>query len=144
MANGFTQRFRGKVQATQLWLQGIPLLGAPGVNASYSTAGTQTLGNEPISSINASSAISIWTLGSAPVPGVRKVLELTAVSSGAFIKAAAGTAFDASTNTVMKSTYPMRIELVGVSTVRWSIVQAYPDTTAGGAPVGGITLSTTT
>lgn len=144
MPSGFTQRFRGKIQATQFWLQGIPLMGAPGAAVSYSTDGTQTIANEPISSINASSAISIWTLSAAPMPGVRKTIELTAVSSGAFIKAKAGTAFDASTNTVIKSTYPMRIELIGVTTLRWSILQAYPDSTAGGAPVGGITLSTTT
>lgn len=142
MANGFTQRFRGKITAQSIWANGSQQYGA-GAYVAYSTAGTQTLGLERLSAINAASAASVFTLGGMPVAGLEKILDLT-VSSGVFIKAAAGSCFDPSTNTVFKSTYAQRLTLIGISSVAWRIRGVYPDTTAGGAPVGGGTLSTTT
>lgn len=142
MATGFTQRFKGKITGAALWLGGAPVYG-PGSRVAYSTAGTQNIANEAISSINASSAMSIWSMTGLPAPGLQKVFDLT-VSSGAFIKAAAGASFDASTATVIKSTYAMRLTLMGLSSAKWSIIDVYPETTLGGAPVGGVTLTTTT
>ncbi len=143
MANGIMQRFRGKVQAAGLFLGVSPQYG-PGTRVAYSTAGTQTMGLEGISAINASSAISIWQMGLSPTPGLRHTIQFTAISSAAFVKAVAGVSFDESTNTVFKSTYVQRVSLLGMTTLKWSITDVYPDTTAGGAPVGGLTLSTTT
>lgn len=140
--NGIMQRFKGKIAAAALFLGGVYQYG-PGSRVAYSTAGTQTLGAEGIASINASSGISIFSMADLPSAGQTKVFDLT-VSSGVFIKAAAGASFDASTNTVIKSTYSQRITLRGLSTAKWTIVDVYPDSTAGGAPVGGVTLSTTT
>lgn len=140
--SGFVTRFKGKVTAAALWLGKSAQFG-PGSVVAYTTAGTQTLGYEGAATINASSAVSIWQMSDLPSPGMRKFYDLT-VSSAMFLKAASGASFDGSTNTVIKSTYNMRLELRGLSTAKWSIVGAYPDTTAGGAPVGGITLSTTT
>lgn len=141
MANGFTQRWKGKVAAVQLWVAGVPQNGPQAVVA-YSTAGTQTLaGSGAIETINASSAISIWTMGYGPTPGREQVIDLITVSSGAFIKAAAGASFDPSTNTVIKSTYAESITLLGLSTTKWAIKSVFPGTTLGGS---GITLSTTT
>lgn len=148
MSNGFTQRFKGKIQAAALWLGNSAQFG-PTANRAYSTAaGTNglaigTIGPEAVPSINASSALSVWQLTGPIVAGSRQTLDLT-VSSAAFIKAPTGVSFDGSTNTVFKSTYTMRVSMLGLSSVAMRITDVYPDTTAGGAPVGGITLSTTT
>jgi hypothetical protein len=145
---GFTQRFTGKISARSLWLGGSALMGQ-GARQSYSTAAVTgslpigTLGAEALQTINASSAISIFTMTDTPTPGEPKMLDLV-VSSGVFVKAAPGTSFDPSTNTVLKSTYSMRVQLVGLSSNKWSIVNVFPMSTAGGAPLGGLTLSTTT
>lgn len=143
--NGFTQRFRGKVQAAALWLGSSPQSG-PNASVSYSTAagGGQTLGFERMSKIVSSSAATVWAL---PVNGigggVSKELVLD-ISSAAFIKAPTGGGFNGTTLSVAKSTYDMQVSLVAMSSVQYAIMGAYPDTTFGGAPVGGITLTTST
>lgn len=157
--SGFTQRWQGKVLAKLLGVGsgGITLYsltGAPNLTpadlysidgaatvTAYSTAGTQTIANPGgVDVITASSAISIFTLGSLPVLGVRKTLTLI-VSSGVFIKAAAGSAFNSSTATVIKSTAALtNIELLGRSTANWEIMSVYPVSTLGQT----LTLSTTT
>lgn len=146
--NGFVQRFKGKIQATALFLGGSQVYGG-GAAKSYSTAaGTGSLaigqlGPETVQTINASSGLSIFTMTDKPQAGESKVLDLL-VSSGVFIKAASGVSFDSSTNPVFKSTYSMRVQLIGISSVAWRISNVFPMSTAGGAPLGGITLSQTT
>lgn len=140
--NGFTNRSKGKATFQAVWFGGSAQYGS-GSRVAYSTAGTQALGLEGICSINASSGASVFSMSELPAPGLTKMFDLT-VSSAVFIKAAAGASFDASTNTVIKSTYTGRITLRGLTTAKWTIVDVYPDTTVGGAPVGGVTLSTTT
>lgn len=147
-ANGFVQRFKGKAQLAALWLGGSARFGSAAKVAYSTAAGTNglaigTIGLEAVPSINASSALSIWQLSNPVQAGWTQVLDLT-VSSGAFIKAPSGVSFDGSTNTVIKSTYTMRLSLVSLSSIAMRITDVYPDTTAGGAPVGGVTLSTTT
>ena len=141
--SGFTTRQKGKVTFAALWLGASPQYGG-GAAVSYSTVGTQTLGKEKLSLITASSGIAIFSMSELPVMGLERTINMISVSSGVFLKAAAGASFDASTNTVIKSTYNQRINLIGVSSAKWQINSVYPDTTAGGAPVGGITLTTTT
>lgn len=143
MPSGFNQRWKGKIAAAQLWIGGVAQNGPSAVTA-YSTAGTQTLaGSGAIETINASSALSIFTMGYGPSPGREQVIDLIVVSSGAFLKAAAGASFDPSTNTVIKSTYAQSITLIGLSTTKWAIKGLFPpaSTLVGGS---GITLSTTT
>lgn len=151
--NGFVNRSKGKSSFQTLWI-GNSNQGGPGSYLAYSTAavtpgsGTTVIGQlgpESISGVNASSGLTIWTLTALPVPGVRKQITLLNNVSGVFIKAPAGASFDQSTNTVIKSTYaPATITLIGLTSAKFAIQDVYPDTTAGGAPVGGITLSTTT
>jgi hypothetical protein len=141
--SGFVTRVKGKATYAALWLGASAQYGN-GAYVAYSTAGTQTLGREKVSSINASSGASVFTMSELPVPGLEREINMITVSSAAFLKAAAGASFDASTNTVIKSTYTQRISLLGLTTAKWQITGVYPDNTAGGAPVGGITLSTTT
>lgn len=149
MASGFVQRWNGKIRAASLWLGGSQKFG-PGARASYSTAaGTNglaigTIGPEGVVSINASSGASVFTLTDQIQAGFTKVLDLV-VTSSVFIKAPTGVALDATTtNLVFKSTYSQRVSVVGLSSVAIRITDVYPDTTAGGAPVGGLTLSATT
>lgn len=141
MATGFTQRFKGKITGASLWL-GPSQQGGPGAYVAYTTAAALTIGNERVSKITASSAsvVSQLALG---YPGAEKTLVLD-VSSGLFIKAPAGGGFNGTTLSVMKSTYDMQIKLTAMSSVQYALESAYPDTTAGGAAVGGVTLSTTT
>lgn len=160
MASGFTQRWNGKVLAKLLGLgsQGITLFsltGNPnltpadlltvdgaGGGAAYSTAGTQTIaGAVGVQTITSSSALSIWTLGALPYNGAELTLAIILNSSGVFIKAAAGSSFDPSTNTVMKSTIASQITLVGISTAKWAIKSVFPASTFANS---GLTLSTTT
>lgn len=111
-----------------------------GLLTAYTTAGLNIANPGGIDTINASSALSIFSLTAAPVLGVRKTLVMT-ISSGIFVKAAAGTAFNGSTQTVMKSTLPLvNVELIGRSTTNWEIIGAFPISTAGAT----ITLTTTT
>lgn len=142
MANGFTQRWKGKVTAQSVWMGAQQFFG-PGATPSYSTAGTQTLSIARAARISASSGASVFTLGFAPSPGLEFNVSLTTVSSAAFVKAAAGTAFTPSTATVFKSTYEMQVSLIGLSTTNWGIRSVWPppSTLVGGS---GITLSTTT
>ncbi len=144
MATGFPQRFKGKIAADQLWLGGSAMVG-PSAAVAYSTAGSQTLGKEAVSNINASSGKSVFTLGFDPVPGMEKLIKLTAVSSGVQIKAKTGTFIDTTSLTVLTSTYaPQAITLVGQSTLLWLIKSVYPGSTGGVAPAAGVTGSATT
>lgn len=144
MATGFVQRFKGKIVAAAQFFGPTQVYG-PGTVFAGSTA-SATLQTIPqangVATINASSALSIFSLQGLPSPGAKLLLALT-VSSGVFVKAAAGSAFDASTNTVFKSTYSMQVSLTGLSTVAWRVdgVWPPPSTLVGGS---GITLSTTT
>ncbi len=148
--NGFVQRWKGKVALPVggLFIGGVSVTPsaadlntvlAAGTLTAYTTAGTQNIaaGNATIS---ASSALSIFSMLEAPKVSVERVLSLILVSSGVFIKAAAGTSFDPSTNTVIKSTYAQQITLFGLSTTKWSIKSVFPVSTIGGT----LTLSTTT
>lgn len=142
--NGFVQRWKGKVVGAAYWVSGAGQVFGNGSAITYSTTGTQTMGQEAVSLINSSSAISIFSLsGAAPVHGIEKQIHLLTVSSGVFIKAGPGTSFDPSTNTVIKSTYAMMITLLGESSVKWGIKAVFPppSTLVGGS---GITLTTTT
>lgn len=164
MATGFTQRWQGKVLAKNLGVGsgGVTMFGFPGGSTqtdpnitradllsidgaatvtAYSTAGTQNIANPGgIDTISASSALSIFALTAAPYIGARKTLVMT-ISSGIFVKAAAGTAFNGSTQTVMKSTLPLlNVEMIGRSTTNWEILSIFPVSTAGAS----LTLSTTT
>lgn len=159
MASGFVQRWIGKVMAKSLWIGSagiqLPTLASPstvspadlntlvgvGSAQSLTTASTTTTINGPggLTSINSSSAITVWTL-SAPAAAVEKILDLT-VSSAILIKAAAGAAFDQSTNTVIKSTQNSRITLVGISSIAYRIGSVYPGSTLANSI---LTLTTTT
>lgn len=144
MATGFVQRFKGKIAAEQLWVGGSAMVG-PAAATLYSTAGTQTLGKEAVSLINASSAKSVFTLGFDPVPGLEKHIYLTAVSSGVQIKAKTNTLIGSSTSTVITSTIALQmITLIGMSTTTWALKAVTPGSTAGVAPDLGVTLSATT
>ena len=139
--NGIMQRFKGKIAAAALFLGSVYQYG-PGSAQSYSTAGTQSLGNEGIASITASSGASVFTMTDKPSAGQTKVFNLL-VTSGVFLKAPSGVTFDG-TNPVFKSTGNMRVELRGLSTAAWTVVSAYPASTALGGPIGGLTFSATT
>lgn len=144
-ATGFNQRWKGKIKAAVLMV-GPTFFNGPQSVQSYSTASGvsgQTIGQQAsIANISASSGGAVFTL-SDPLPGIDLDLVL-APTSAIFIKASAGTAFDASTNTVIKSTYAMMLTLTGISTLAWRIQGVFPPSTAGVAPNSGITLSTTT
>ena len=155
MATGFTQRWKGKVLAQLLGIGsgGINLYsvsGTPnitpadlaalqggGLITAYSTQGAAISGNG-VANISSTGIKSSMTLA-APVAGARKLLALTAVSSGIQINAAPAT-FDG-TNSVMLSTQIGQIGLLGLSTARWLINSVYPQSTIAGSI---LTLSTST
>lgn len=141
--NGFTQRFTGKIRTGVLWL-GRQQMNGSGAAASYSTAGTQTIAQQArVNIITGSSGLSVFTLGF--MPNIGHEYDFTfVVSSGVMLKAMAGSAFDASTNLVMKTTAAMNVKLIGISTVAWRVASVFPISTAGGGPVGGLTFSATT
>lgn len=142
--SGFNQRWKGKIAAAAAWFGGVQEFG-PGSLFVGTTAGSQTIpAANGAASIVSSSAISIWQIGAVPQPGVELEISLLTVSSGVFIKAAAGTSFDPSTNTVMKSTGARTITLFGLSTLKWSIKSVFPGDTVGNISPTGLTLSTTT
>lgn len=154
MATGFVQRFKGKIALATggLWIGGTQvtanandlnsLAGSGSTVTSYSTDGTIS-GYGPKNLIS-SSAANTFTLP-APVRGAEMQLVLTSVSSGAFIKAASGSAFivnlAGSTGIVMKSTTIMSIVLAGLSTALWGIMSAWSTSTS---VIAQPTLSTTT
>ena len=142
MSNGFVQRFKGRVQAAQLWLAGVPMNGPQSVLA-FTTASATITPPSAIATLTATTGISVFTLGYAPLFGQELSLAVISVSSGVQIKAAAGTSFDPSTNTVIKSTQVQTITLLGVSTTKWSIKSVFPPSTLS-TLINGITLSTTT
>lgn len=144
-ATGFNQRWKGKVKAAVLMV-GPTFFNGPQSVASYSTASGvagQTIGQQAsVVNVSGSSGMAVFTL-SDPQPSIDLDLVLSP-TSGIMIKASPGTAFDASTNTVIKSTYPMLLTLTGISTLAWRVQGVFPPSTAGVAPNSGITLSTTT
>lgn len=145
MATGFVQRFKGKIAVAAAWFGGVQEFG-PGtlfVGTTALAALTVPAANGA-ATIASSSALTIWTLGQSPVAGAELEISLIQVSSGVFIKAAAGTSFDPSTNTVMKSTAARTITLYGLSTLKWAIKSVFPGDTVGTISPSGITLTTTT
>lgn len=143
MANGFVTRTKGKEKIAALWL-GKQAQNGVNSAASYSTAGTQTITPEAkVNLLTGSSGMAVFTLGFPPARGLEYNF-IMAPTSGIMLAAQAGSAFDASTNTVLKSTYAMQVSLVGISTVAWRVKSVFPQSTAGVAPLSGITLTTTT
>ena len=105
---------------------------------AVSTQGA-AIGNSGITSISSTDIKTSYPLAE-PVAGIRKRLELIAVSSGVQIIAAPAT-FDG-TNSVAQSTMVSSIVLSGLSTARWAIDSVYPQSTAALASI--LTLSTST
>lgn len=137
MATGFTQRFKGKIAAAELWIGGQDQssVDAPSTDS--------TLGAVRTSRIISSSGAGIYTVPR-PVPGLDRTISITSVSSGVFLKAASGVSFGViggSTMTVMKSTVPMTIELAGLSTSLWWLKSAWSTSTT---VIPQPTFSTTT
>lgn len=160
MPSGYQQRWQGKVLAQMFGVgaggiqlasvSGAPVVspsdlqtidGQATVQALTTAASTDINGPGGVSSIASTSAISVWSLANVPSPGVQKTIALISVSSGVFIKAASGSSFDGSTNTVMKSTVAATITLMGLSTTKWSIKSVYPGSTLASS---ALTMSTTT
>jgi hypothetical protein len=139
---GFNQRWKGKITAASLWLGGTQEYGSGAVYAGTSDASTIPFqyGSAVVAS---ATAAAVYQMQQMPSPGAEFEFIITSVSSGIFLKAASGASFDASTNTVIKSTYAQTITLYGRSTVKWSVKSVFPaaSTLIGGS---GITLSTTT
>lgn len=143
MPSGFQQRFKGKVSAGALWLGGAPQFGAGSV-IPLTTNAALNIPNVGTATLVSSSAATVWQMLGAPQQGLEMEIVTLNVANSVFIKAAPGTSFDPSTNTVIKSTQAQNIAMIGLSTVKWSIKSVFPASSAGGAPLGGITLSTTT
>lgn len=142
--SGFIQRWKGKVAVAAAYFGGVQEFGAGSLFVG-TTAGAQTIpATNGAASIASSSAISIWTIGAIPQAGAELEIALISVSSGVFIKAAAGTSFDPSTDTVMKSTGARTITLYGLSSLKWAIKSVFPGDTVGNISPTGITLTTTT
>lgn len=146
MATGFQQRWKGKIAIAAAWFGGVQEFGVGSGFSGTDATVTKTIpASAGSASLTASTGIAtaIWTLGAVPQPGQELEIALTTISSGIFIKAAAGTSFDPSTNTVMKSTYAQMITLYGLTTAKWAIKSLFPppSTLIGGS---GVTLTTTT
>lgn len=153
-ATGLINRFKGRqgYPVGGILIGGTPLTpAAVDFNTLLGQGTAQTISsgstiNGPggVTLLSASTGIAVFPMSGGPVAGVGKTIVITSVSSGVQIKAPAGASFDPSTNTVIKSTYPMTIELMGLSTLKYTIVGVSPPSTAGVATNFGITLSTTT
>ena len=131
MANGFQQRWLGKVMAKQFWLAGSQFTGSSAdyntsryaaVVAAASTVTALLASTVGITTINGTSLT--YTLP-APVVGQRKVYDAAAAASTTLLRrlyTGAGVLFD-STNTVLSlSTVAGGVELIGVTTAKWSIL----------------------
>lgn len=118
MASGFTQRWKGKITAAELYIQGVSMF-------DVETPSTDsTLGAVRVSKITNSSGAGIYTVPRPTFAGQDRTLAITSISSGAFFKAAAGTSFGlmgTSTMTVMKSTIQMSIDICALSTALWAV-----------------------
>lgn len=152
-ANGFVGRDLGKVKVQQLWLGKQALNGAPSVANLSTVAGVGQTIPEQAHLVNiASSAASVFPMQALPGKGQEQRLNLIPSTTGAgaiFVTAPAGLGFgfstlDPSTFNTIKSTYPMVLTLIGVSSLRAGIGSVFPQSTAGVAPLSGVTLSTTT
>lgn len=147
MATGFQQRFKGKILAAQIWIQGGgPLAGAGAIQALSTSSTTTTITNAGVTTINSSSVLSIWRLAppTQSVLGLSKTVQLSPVSSGVFVTASTdGTVLfnGSSINTTFKSTVVSVIELVATSTTNWAIAGVFPGSTLVASP---LTLSTST
>lgn len=154
MASGFVQRYKGKITAGALYQNNWQLFGPDSVNSIGSSIVTvSTLGVAPyqgsITNIMATdTSTHVFTLAP-PLPGLRVSLALLQVTAGVFIRAstinncsfAAGSTgtitSTGSTNIVMKSTVPMTINLIGLSSNVWGLAGWY-STSTGGAGLGPI------
>lgn len=143
MPTGFQNRYKGKnaFPIGGIWIGGVQV-NASGADintvvgsgttagVAYTTAGTQTIaGAGGVATIAASSGIAIFALGASPILGVEKTIQIIQNSTKVFLKAAAGTSFDPSTNTVIASTLTPTLTLIGVSSLRWAIKGTFPPTT---------------
>lgn len=138
MATGFVQRFKGKIQADQLWTKGW----AASETQSNPAAGS-TLGAFGSVTLASATAAVVFTM-QPPKAGIEHVIAMTAVSSGVFLKAPPGVnfgVFGGSTIIVLKSTSQMTIEFIGISTVQWAIQSVWTTSTS---VIANPTFSTTT
>lgn len=144
MATGFTQRWKGKTSASAVWWQGTQVFGPGTVFTGNDATATKTIPVvNGIALLTAATAAAVWMIGATPIPGQPLLVSIPSVSSAIFVKAPSGVSFDASTNTVFKSTYAMQVTLRGISSLAYRIEGVWPppSTLVGGS---GITLTTTT
>lgn len=154
MANGFVQRWKGKIDAAQLWLAGTQLTPSGGdLNLSYGASN----GDAAVSGTNIPS-YGYHTLPGAtaavdfdlddPVAGRRVVLATVEASSAARTVTAStvnGVTFDGTNNRLtFSNSVNQAVELLGLSTLQWAIMGASPVMTLNqtSASTGGPTLST--
>lgn len=153
MATGFSQRWKGRIAARQLWL-GSPavqvtatggdlntIAGSATLQALTTSSTTSTITNTGPTTIASSSALTIWRLAPPTSPGMDKLIQLTTVSSGVFITTSTDGSVllnGSSLNTTIKSTIATIIDLFATSTSNWAIAGVYPST------LGPLTISTTT
>lgn len=140
MTTGFTQRWKGKITAASLWVAGQQQ------NGIESPSTDSTLGAVRTSRLTPSSGAGVYTV---PAPGLygigleRNIL-IPSVSSGAKLKAAAGSNFGVigtSTMIVLASTVPMSLSLLAVSSVQWQLKGVWSTSTT---VIPQPTFSTTT
>lgn len=128
MPSGFVNRWKGKITAQALYINGQLQNGYE----SVSTDGT--LGAFKNSKLAPSSGAGVYTV---PAPGLYgagldRNIFITSVSSGAKLKAAAGTSFGVigtSTMIVLTSTVPMTIGLTAISSVTWAVRNVWSTST---------------
>lgn len=132
MATGFTQRFKGKIQANRIDV-GIEGIRQYAIQSSAALAtSTNFLQNAGLSVLVTSSGTPVFTL-EAPVQGIEKTIAISTQSSGAIIASTAAT-FDG-TNPVIKfmstvgTLAGVSLNLIGLSTSRWAIRGMFPPST---------------
>lgn len=138
MASGFVQRWKGKITAAEIYVQGISMFD------TETPSTDSTLGAVRVSKIANSSGAGVYTVPRPTFGGQDRTLAITSVSSGAFFKAASGTSFGVmgtSTMTVMKSTVQMSIDLCALSTALWAVRSVWSTSTT---VIPQPTFSTTT
>lgn len=151
MATGFVQRWKGKVNAAQLWLAGTQivasgsdintLIGGSSLEALSTTSGYPNIKNNGMTTIASSSVLTTWRLATPAYAGQMKTINMITVSSGLFITTSTAivTSLNGSSiNNTMKSTQTGIISLEATSTTNWNITGLF------GSSVSFLTISTTT
>ena len=155
MASGFERRFKGKVNFDNgPWLKGVKLTASGAdlnVNTGWGTVGSAvsgtTMPNSGITQI-LSTALAVYQLA-APSPGVSKVIDIAAASSGWMVQVptgvvilngstTAGGSTKANTITSTATLIASLVELYGLSTIAYAFAGVVPST------VGHLLFSTTT